>query len=578
MSNHQQRPHNQRRADLSTLGAGICLLLITALAPLGYAAGAAGQKDSTIMATQTTDTDWQQWLERMKAPAAPARIDHPFQVVGELDEASEIGGRPITIRSYDLKVPFMDANGRVVSGKARLMMPPHVKAPTPVVVAMHYGMGASGAGEYFAEGWPVLSPMQPNDLYRESMNFNMALVQAARAMPWVDGKRIALTGGSAGGYITLMTASEMFPIVAAVPHVPLINLAYNGAYITRNMGPAECGKTDAEGKDASLVPVLCFIAEGITASGLAMGDVSREGANWLANSPIGVLDLITCPVQMDSSTADTLVPIQQIGPDLAYPMPESFPKGFTFDMDKLLPDPATRITFLQTLRPERAEVFRVTSPLTPQPASAGAPAPSPATKLVFPFSKTADFSVIILDEGPPDPKIGHLKYGGVWTAAVFMKYWMDQPAPIAARQLTAAKLEMLMRRFLNENFEGVKNFRGGSGNEITLMHRRNRRSRERLDVILGLRAYCDADPAYAARLSQLYSRLAPELRVLDAGKGGRAARFQDDVTGGLTYHEAMLHYRWGDRARAAQMAKSLIAAKGHEAYAACLPEALRAGE
>jgi len=513
----------------------------------------------------------------MKGPVAWTRIDRPFAVFAEREEVTEIGpGKPMRLRSYDVKIPFVSIEGRAATGTARLLVPEVMKPPTPIVITMHYQMGLPGVDEFLREGWLVMTPLRAFSMYGDSVNFNLATIQAARAMPFVDPKRIALTGNSAGGYMTLMAASEMFPIVAAMPHVPLVNTAYNTAFALENARIAECGSTDAEGKNASAVPVFCSVIQMVRAAARPIGDPNRQAANFIRNAPVGVVDLITCPVSAEFSTADTLVPINQVDARYARPTPPSFPEGFSFDMDKLVKHPAARLTLLQALKDRSVAVLRVRLPHALKPMWELTPPVDPreTPRISFPFSARTDFSVCVIDEGAPDPRLGHLKHNFRFSGLSFAKHWASKSRPLKAEQLTAVKLAVLMRRFLGENFEGVKNYHSATG-KVAAMNRRNRPSKERLDVILGLRAYCATDPRYSARLAQLYARLAPELRALDARKRRMIARFENDISGGLAFHEALLHHRWGDKDTARRLARRLVRAKGHAAYTACLPRPLR---
>jgi hypothetical protein len=129
-----------------------------------------------------------------------------------------------------------------------------------------------------------------------------------------------------------------------------------------------------------------------------------------------------------------------------------------------------------------------------------------------------------------------------------------------------------MRRFRGENFEGLVIRDGG---EPRPMNRRNRPGKERLDVILGLRAYCSMGDAHVERLARLYADLPHELRALDVHRRGTHARFEDDVAGGLAFHQAALYHRWGDDEAARERAAFLLRGKRHQAYAACLPASMR---
>jgi hypothetical protein len=462
--------------------------------------------------------------------------------------------------------------GRARSAEARLFVPEDAKQPVPLVVALHYEMGLAGAAEYLAEGWAVMTPRQALNQFGEGVNLNLALLSACRLMPFVDQQRVALTGSSAGGYMTLMAASESFPIAAAAPVVPLVSIPYEVEYYAKNIGPARCRAKDEKGDDVPRVPVFCQVAEMVKGFAAFLEPLEKDWPTWLGNCPNGVMDFVTCPALATFSTADVLVPINQVGDGFVQRAPTgAFPRGFEFDRRALVAPPGARKTFMQAVG-RRARVFNVKIPdnLTPfweeeKPGNQVA-----AYNIPCVFSKRAPFSVVILDEGPPDPRVGHFKYRFAYSILPFFRHWFGKKVPLAVEQLTAGKLERLMRRFGGEDFERLRGYEQG-GKALVSLTRRNRPGKEKADVIIGLRAYAGSSAAHQEHLRDLYRRLPAALRALDV----RGARFDEDVMGGLAFHEAMLHYRYGDRASARALAQRLLSDPKHRAHAARLPAGLR---
>ncbi|UCH36286.1 MAG: prolyl oligopeptidase family serine peptidase [Armatimonadota bacterium] len=519
---------------------------------------------------------WREWLNGLKGRLSPARIDRPFQVVAERTARlpGERRGQGIRVQCYDIRVPYLNIEGQFAAGTARLFVPSRAPAPLPAVIHLHYETNLDGMAGYLREGWAAISAAEGLNPFCDSINFNIALVQAVRAMPFVDSRRIVLSGGSAGGYVALMVASEAFPVACTVALVPVVNAGYNVAYCQRNARIARCGRKDADGGDASLAPVFCMVAEALVDMGRPLGHLDKAGANWIANSPVGVLDLVTCPAQVPFSTADILVPVNQAGRGFAHRLPASFPKGFTTGMRAVLRDSSARLTLLDAADRRTTRVFRVAIPEDLPPAWPVGAEQQPVTYTVsLPFSRKGKCSIIILDEGAPHPRIGHFKRTFGCSSLEFIRHWVCRAEPILENQLTSAKLTALMRRYLGENFEGVIDY-GDGQQKPTPMNRRNRPGREKLDVVLGLRAYCEMSERHSARLARLYSRLPAELRALDARRGNVVARFEDDVEGGLIFHEAVLHHRCGDKARSAALSRRLARTRAHRAYAACLPRSL----
>ena len=56
--------------------------------------------------------------------------------------------------------------------------------------------------------------LSTNPLIR-GVNPDIALLHITRALPFVDDSRVVITGGSAGGWMTLMLAAETFPLAGA---------------------------------------------------------------------------------------------------------------------------------------------------------------------------------------------------------------------------------------------------------------------------------------------------------------------------------------------------------------------------
>jgi dienelactone hydrolase len=514
-------------------------------------------------------------MEEMTAPNSPKRIDHPLRVTGHETKATEfrLGKRVqrIMVRQYELEVPYLSMWRGAKVGRARLFVPRDAKEPIALIVAMHYELGLQGAAEYLAQGWAVMTPREGLNPFGDGVNLNLALLSACRQMPFVDQQRIGLLGASAGGYMTLMVASEAFPVTAAVAIAPIVSVPYEVEYFAKNITPARCGAKDEQGKGASSVPVFCLVAEAVKGFAAFLGPLRKRWRAWLRDSPVGVMSIVTSPVLAAFSTSDVLVPMDQVSDRFVIRAGDGvFPDGFEFDRRALVRAASAGTTFMQAVG-RRAQVFvtKVPESLTPSWEQTDPEPSSVAHELPCKFSTGQPISVVILDEGAPDPRVGHFKYRFRYSVVPFFRSWFRRKTPLAPEQLTLRKLELLMRRFCGEDYEPMTGFRKPAGLAESLT-RRNRASREKADVIAGLRAYCESGRAHRERLRALYRRLPASLRALNAG----SARFDADVMGGLMYHEAMVHYSSGDRATAQHVARELLKDGQHQAYAACFPARL----
>jgi hypothetical protein len=105
--------------------------------------------------------------------------------------------------------------------------------------------------------------------------------------------------------------------------------------------------------------------------------------------------------------------------------------------------------------------------------------------------------VVIVDEGPPEPKVGHLKGKVQVTRNAF--YDRALTSPVATDQLTAAKLDRLMDRYAGKDAP-IKTLDFPDA--------------EQSDVVRGLRTYATASPENARAFADLYSKLASARQAL----------------------------------------------------------------
>jgi hypothetical protein len=222
-------------------------------------------------------------------------------------------------------------------------------------------------------------------------------------------------------------------------------------------------------------------------------------ATWFAHSPVAHVPTITCPVQVNWSTADVLVPIDQVGAKWVQPFgAKAFPKGFTTDPLKLTDTRSGHTRLLDVLPESDYEVFEV--PVPKGAVKAGQPGAAKTAEL--PVSATKRWSIAIIDEGPPEPTVGHTKYLVGWARDKYLD--AAKTAKIAPGQLTATKLERLMDRYSGREWlpSPLKHLDDPAG--------------EQADVLRGLRTYAAAGPDNARTFAALYAKLAKERQVLAA--------------------------------------------------------------
>lgn len=386
----------------------------------------------------------------------------------------------------------VDPTGTERQAKAKLFVPSALQVDSTTTAPLYYSAGYElddvSAAAYVQRGWVVVTPHQieANPLVRTS-NCDAALLHLARSLPFVDDSRVVIGGGSAGGYMTLMLAAETFPLAGAAPDVPPVNLGYNAAYYLKQKSRIDASTPAV----ASIVPIIEQTAR-------LYGD-NTDDKTWYQHSPLPHLATITCPVSVIWTTADMLVPINQIGDSWVRSFDgKGFPREFTMDRLKLGVTQEVRARLTDVLPKDAYEVF-----VRPPPegsARKGQPGGSKAVEM--PVSITKPWSILILDEGAPEPMVDHLKFVVRPTREKFFGQVMT--GKLSALQLTPLKLERLMDRYAGKEW-----LPSGGLRHLDLPEA------ERADVLRGLRTYVRAGVEHARTLAVLYEKLPPARKVLE---------------------------------------------------------------
>jgi hypothetical protein len=454
------------------------------------------------------------WLGKLFPDTGkPGRLDHRFRRVdaGELAVAGKVGGSAIVELAY----PGLD--GKEELGQARIFLPPSVRTdPTARVPLIHYAgyeLDEAGAIGLAAKGYVVCTPhAHPLNPLSRGVNLDRAILHAVRRLPCVDPLRISIQGGSAGGWMTLMLAADAFPLVWAMPDVPPIHLGYNAAYIGENQG-------NAGPADKPRLPGLRIVGA-LAAQMRTLYGMPYDSPTFLAVSPLAHLDTITAPTLALFTTADMLVPIDQVDASLIRPLdPKLFPIGFTTALTDRFPGVNGQRTLLKALPASRFELFPLTSKELPARLGPDGSPQGAAKAMTMPFSKDKVWSIVVIDEGPVDPTDGHFKYHWALDHEPF-RAWAEARG-VTADQLTAPKLQRLMKRLRGEPWRPLRVRPGGKGAQIA-GNQLDYPEAEHADVLLGLRAFA-ADDARAQRLAQVYAELPAELKVLGARLGPGSA-------------------------------------------------------
>ena len=434
----------------------------------------------------------QDWLTRLVASSGLRVLE-----ARELSVRGRVGGLLTLAFSYP------ELEGRDAVGKARIYLPPEVRnnpeRRVPLVHSAGYELEEGGAIGLLAKGYAVCTPhAHPMNPLGRGVNLDRAILHGVRPLPCIDPRRLSIQGGSAGGWMALMLAADAFPLVWVMPDVPPIHWGYNADYIGRHqaMGAAP------PGSDKPRMPFVLAVG-GIAAQAKSTFGMPFESETFLALSPLAHLETITAPTLVAFSTADILVPIDQVGTELVQPINKSlFPEGFSTALSSRFPGVKGKRTLLSALGKGAHELFAVAPPLAGKP-------------LVLPFSRAKTWSIVVVDEGPVEPGDGHTKNPWGMDHEPF-RLWAEA-CGVLPEQLTAPKLERLMLRYLGKPWRPYVIRSKGALMDLPACAL-NYPEAERADVLLSLRAFA-AEDACALMLARRYAALPRRLHAFGAKLG-----------------------------------------------------------
>ena len=408
-------------------------------------------------------------------------------------ETHVLTGSSQRIGKADVAYRYRDPDTLETPAKGKLYVPESLRkgGKLPLVYSAGYELDDASASAWVEKGYVVATPAGVDRIpLARTQNADVALLHRARALPCVDDARVVIVGASAGGWMALMLAAETFPLAGVAPDLAPVNWGYNAAYLLRQ-------RDGVWAKVPALFGIRPFVEPCLKVYGEDVND-----RTWYLHSPIAHLDTITCPVSAVWTTADMLVPIDQIGARWVHPFaPADFPVGLTMEPSALVTHEDARRRLTDALGEADGDVTVVPMPGGVVRKSVSASAETRKT-LELPVSGTKRWSIAILDEGAPEPGMDHQKYNLRWTRDAFLKRHVT--GRIALDQLTARKLERLMDRFADREWLP------------TALKHLDLQPIERADVLRGLSTYVAGSADHARHFSELYGRLPPERQVLPA--------------------------------------------------------------
>ena len=387
-----------------------------------------------------------------------------------------------------VEVPFITKDGQVKTGSFNLVMPENAPMPMSAVFVPHYPMGEDSVEmrSYLAEGWAVASPVQFDPDYNaklmdDDLVFNNAALYTLKRLPEIDADRVALVGGSAGGYMTLMLSGLQLGTCCAIANGPIANSYFNffvswpkenqlnqTALVKLLAEKAAKGEANASDDKKEENPALAvmksvmklpipFIA---ALNGGFVGDGSHfpakeDIARWEALTGVGVADCFSHPMMVNHNMSDILVPVDQISKRFTYAVPGgSLPADLDLHMPADLPG-KIRLSLEEALPAEKTRCARI-------------PVPENAPETDLPYDAGKRFNINIFDDGAPEGYGSHSARMDVGRR-LDIPYLKEQLAKGASQTnaLTPAMLKKLLLRYLGKDLslpahEGVDDAAYGS--------------------------------------------------------------------------------------------------------------------
>lgn len=314
-------------------------------------------------------------------------------------------------------VPFYGVAGDLQSRKMKIVIPNGGIKPMPLIWIPHYEMGEDSLElrDYLAEGWAVACPTESPEnangkLTGDGVIFNNAALFMLRQMPEFDSDRIAIVGGSAGGYMTLMQMGTNLGICAAIANGPVANVYFNFKYCWpmahKLNDPVLLRLMSQKAENSEEIPdnpmfnmmrklgelPIPFVAalRGSFAENAELFPEATDSALWENTTGTGVAHRFSNPLMVNHNTSDILVPVDQITRRYTYVIPgDSLPADFDLRLPKDMPGNLC-YTLEERLPAEHTCVTRVAVPEGPQPEAD------------LPFDADKQFNLNILDDGAPE--------------------------------------------------------------------------------------------------------------------------------------------------------------------------------
>lgn len=251
-------------------------------------------------------------------------------------------GKQVEAESRMADIDYIAKDDSIHTRKISIFLPVNVEGKVPMLFCAHYETSKDSylVRQALSDGigvaCPALFPPEANaTMTDDDLVFNNAALHHVRNMPEVDPTRVAVFGGSAGGYMTLMLESLHMGLCAASASSPVANVYFN-MKVHFQAANDENMRARAEGFNPPM-NILGSIYESFIPI-LENFDGDNDIERYEALSPVGLAQCVSAPTLINHFTSDMLVPVDQISRKYTYEKDgSSVPEGFTTRMSPDLP-------------------------------------------------------------------------------------------------------------------------------------------------------------------------------------------------------------------------------------------------
>lgn len=322
-----------------------------------------------------------------------------------------------------------------------MLKPAGAAGNLPLIYIPHYEIDENTAdfNQYMNHGWAVASPVFSNkyngEVTGDDLVFNNAALYQIRHMDGIDKERIAVVGGSAGGYMSLMLNMLQMGTCASIANSPIANVYYNLYVYFR-----ACDELNKASPFGSItMPIQMLISKSFRPNLDNFLDI-QDADRWAALSPVGLAKCISNPVVVNHYTGDILVPVDQITKKYTYSeRNKAFPEDFPITMGSDYPGILSH-SLEEEADPDEicVQYYKLENQNVDMEMTAG-------DKLL---------TINIFDDGPMNPKGTHTAPGttGNLDTVKFLEEMFEKTLKDTERA-ESAKLILMLERYAGESVQ-----------------------------------------------------------------------------------------------------------------------------